>query len=325
MALEITVCNFCGSPEHKTIYILPDLLLDRPESNSQLVRCSRCGLVYQNPRPRLEEMGAHYPSEYDSYDADPAAANASRVMRKFIRFGSYKRVRTVTRYKRMGRLLDIGCSTGSFLLEMRNLPGWDLTGVEINSSAAEIAMEQGLNVKIGTLEEAKFPDSAFDVVTLWDVLEHLHDPTATLEEISRILNPDGIVVLRVPNLDSWDARFFGRCWNGLDPPRHLFVFRPQILKELLKRAGFNKIFLTSGFGGYPAIVLSIRFWMTARGVRPDLRSRIERWLLHPAVRLLFSPFLSLTAPGLHGPHVTAIGRKHRPSASIHRSDEIKSE
>ena len=143
-------------------------------------------------------------------------------------------------------MLDVGCATGSFLDCMRKRGNWQISGVEVNQEAARYARERfSLDVFAGELLEANCPAHHFDVVTLWHVLEHLHSPLDTLMEISRILKDDGALFLSVPNSDSYDARVFGDCWIGLDPPRHLYTFSAKTLKRLLAEAGFETIDTTN--------------------------------------------------------------------------------
>lgn len=308
--METVTCNLCHSAESDPLYCLPDLLLGRSEVQTTLVKCRQCGLVYQNPRPTLEEIGAHYPPEYESYDPEPAGRNASWLMEKAIAYGIQKRCRFVTRHKAAGRLLDIGCASGVFLRGMQRQPGWRVQGVEVSPYAAQIAREQyGLEVFTGTLEEADFPEDTFDAVTLWDVLEHLHNPAASLDTIQRILKPDGILVFRVPHGGSPDARLFGRYWAGLDAPRHLYVFDEPSLRRLLAQAGFAVRSLSSRSGSYPTFVLSVRFWMAARGWSAAAQQRGARLLTHPFARLLSAPLFFLTSQTVGGPLLTVTAEK----------------
>jgi SAM-dependent methyltransferase len=307
--METTTCNFCGSESSAVLFDLPDLLLDLPEISTTLVRCTNCSLVYQNPRPTIAEMGRHYPPEYDSYAPNPVDRRTPWLLRRAYDYGVRKRVRAVTRTADTGALLDVGCATGTFLLGMRRYTGMELTGVEISPHAAGIARKEGLDVRIGTLEEAGFESASFDAVTLWDVFEHLHDPSGALAEIHRILKPGGAVVLRVPNLDSWDARLFGRYWAGLDSPRHTYVFDLQSLRNLLGAAGFSDLEMRCNIGSYPTFALSVRFWLTGRGVAPKWRKRVMRLLENPFARLASAPLFYLVSIGLRGPLVTVTARK----------------
>ena len=216
----------------------------------------------------------------------------------------------MTRHKSDGTLLDIGCAAGTFLVGMKRHGDWTLHGVELSPGVAEIARERhGLDVFTGTLEEAAYPDDTFDAITLWDVLEHLHDPAASLREIRRILKPGGVLIIRVPNLASWDARLFGDAWAGLDAPRHLYVFSPQTLSHMLEGAELDVLSHSSGIGSYVTFVLSVRFWLTARGAAERTKERISRLLYHPAARILSVPIFYIPSQLRRGPLVVTTARK----------------
>ncbi len=302
--MENVNCNLCHSQQAAPIYDLQDYLLEKPAVRTTLVKCQQCGLVYQNPRPTLQEIGAHYPPEYESYD-DIDSLKKSPLKNMVIDYGLNKRCRFITRHKARGRLLDIGCASGTFLNAMKRLPGWDLHGVEISPHAARIASEKyGLNVFEGTLEDARYEADFFDAITLWDVLEHLHDPASSLQEIRRILKPDGILVFRVPNGSSWDASLFGKYWSGLDSPRHLYIFDKKSLPALLDKTGFKTLDQSCGIGSYPTFVLSVRFWLVGSGAAPQRRNALLKVLSHPIARLLSAPFFYISNFGKNGPLLT---------------------
>ncbi len=310
--MERTICNLCQETENLELFTVPDLLLDRQDVQATFVQCPSCGLIYQNPRPTMEDMPHHYPLEYDSYNLDPNSTHASWLRRLVTQYGLNKRIRIITREKKQGRLLDVGCATGQFLMEMRQNPGWELFGVETNPHAAQVANEKnGLTVFNGFLENAKYPNLFFDAITLWDVLEHLHDPTASLEEIHRILKPDGILVARVPNKGGWDSKLFGKHWFGWDVPRHLFIFNQRTLTRLLEKNSFEIQRIHGGLGGYNTIVLSLRFWLTAREINIRTRQRIEKILDHPYSRLLTAPFFFFLSTGSIGPFLIVSASKRR--------------
>ncbi len=310
--MESVSCNLCGASDSDIRYQLQDYLLDRPEVKTTLVQCRACSLIYQEPRPTLAEIGRHYPPEYDSYHPQADDGQAPWLLQKAVQYGIQKRVRYVTRHVTGGRLLDLGCATGLFLHGFARQPGWTLQGVELNHLAAEEARARyGLDVFTGTLEEAHFPDAYFTAVTMWDVLEHLHDPAGTLREIHRILAPGGILVLRVPNHASWDRGLFGRLWAGLDSPRHLYVFDPATIRKLVKKAGFELKGISGRIGSYPTFVLSVRFWMVDRGASEPARKRTMKLLYHPAARLLSAPIFYLASLGLKSPLMVVTAAKGR--------------
>jgi SAM-dependent methyltransferase len=136
-----------------------------------------------------------------------------------------------------GACLDIGCGDGDFLAALQTL-GWSVTGCELPGPAFQRASERlpGRIVAASTLRD--LPDSSFDLVSLWQVFEHLPNPRDVLHEIHRLLKPGGRLVVAVPNPSAWQARWGGRHWLHLDPPRHLHLATPLQLRNLLHDAGF---------------------------------------------------------------------------------------
>ena len=139
------------------------------------------------------------------------------------------------------RLLDIGCSSGA-LLQSAMTHGFDAEGVEPAAQAAEFAKSAGLKVFHGYLEEARFPASSFDAVTLMEVIEHLPDPSALLREVWRILKPNGVLVVGTGNGASWTVRLVGARWGYFQVAEHgghISFFNPGSLAMLAQRCGFD--------------------------------------------------------------------------------------
>jgi len=149
-------------------------------------------------------------------------------------------LKLVERFSKESRILDVGCSTG-FFLEIAESNNWDAYGVEVSEYASHYAREElGLNVFTGTVKEASFSDEFFDVVTMWDVLEHLADPASDLVEINRILKRGGLVFVTTPNISSLAARLTGKKWFGFAKVReHTFYFCPSTLTKMLQKAVFE--------------------------------------------------------------------------------------
>lgn len=308
--METVNCNLCGSAQQEHLYEMHDWSFIQREITVHFVLCKGCGLVYQNPRPTVDEIGAYYPDDYDCYTVEKRENfHKNWIARAGFAYGMRRRTAQVTRFKSGGSLLDIGCATGNFLSAIANRPGWDVEGVEISSFASEIARGKGLPVFTGRLHEAAYPPERFDAVTLWDVFEHLHDPRADLTEIHRILKPGGLLVMRLPNLDSWDARLFKQYWAGFEPPRHLYVFNRATLAQMLAQAGFVIRALDSKASRHLTFMLSLQFWLTGRGAALAVRKRWMRLLVHPAARLLLIPFFYLYGAVLRGPLLTVVAEK----------------
>ena len=204
---------------------------------TSIVECRECGLVRQDTRPIA--AAAIYDSDYYATD-NPKGGYANYFLDSEVNRRTFRnRIRAIEqRYGRRGRLLDVGCALGDFLIEAK-ASGWDVEGVEISSFAAEQARERGLRVTAGRLEELDLPAASFDVITLYDSVEHLTDPVATLAAVRRLLVPGGIVHLVTPNVGGLQARLLGRLWYHYKPGEHLFYFAPRTLRAALEAAGLR--------------------------------------------------------------------------------------
>ena len=161
---ESVPCDFCGNNESAKLFSGPDRLLYLP-GEFTVVRCSQCGLIRQNPRPTSQTIGFYYPANYEPYtiaiDDEPSTWH-----RWDRRYGMSKRLRAIERYKRGGRLLDVGCASGNFLHEMDRTGRWQVEGVEPNLEVADYARQRfGLKVYASRLTELDLPSASFDVIT----------------------------------------------------------------------------------------------------------------------------------------------------------------
>jgi len=145
--------------------------------------------------------------------------------------------------------LDVGCGAGERLEQMRGL-GWTVSGLDFDEKAVGVAKARGLDVSCGTIPGIWFPPETFDVVTMNHVIEHVPDPIELLKECYRILKPGGKVVLTTPNSSSWGHKFFREHWRGLEPPRHLHIFGPSSIEQILKRAGFDAVIVRTHASAY---------------------------------------------------------------------------
>jgi SAM-dependent methyltransferase len=297
LTTESIDCPLCGSIRYRSEHRGPDYFMRLP-GMFQLVRCAECGLIYQNPRPPLDRIERYYPDQYGSYSSAQAGLRAQRgMLRWVIERGQRKRSRLVDRAipavrGQPRRLLDIGCASGLFLEMMQCYPGWQVEGVEPNSTAARATSERlGIPVFNGPFERARYPDAAFDAITMWDVLEHLHEPLASLRELRRILRPGGVLFIRVPNAASYVAQLCGRYWSGYDLPRHMTLFTPRTLARALGQAGFRERLCYYTSGSYLAVLHSLRFALDDGLASPARALSVHRALQHPIVRaVVWLPF-----------------------------------
>ena len=196
-----------------------------------IVECLECGLVYANPRYDSGEMLSKYEAVEDPLYVEEREGRVLTFERH---------LRPLEEIMPPGdgrRLLDVGCHVGVFV-EIAARHGWDTWGVEPSQWAAELAQQAGLQVVEGTMATADFEDASFDVITMWDVIEHLEQPSDEVFQAFRLLKPGGMLVAHTMDLDSVFARLMGNRWPWL-MEMHLYYFTRQTLTKLMEKAGFQ--------------------------------------------------------------------------------------
>lgn len=300
---EIVPCDFCNATDATLLFEGPDRSLELP-GVFRLVTCNRCGVIRQNPRPTLDAIGCYYATDYEPYlRAITEETSAWRRLNR--RYGMYKRWRHISAYKRQGILLDVGCAAGNFLYEMHHRGGWVVQGIEPNVEMATYARDYyGFDVHIGTLGNFEAPPASFDVVTLWHVLEHMHHPRKNLKKIYRLLKPGGLLVFSIPNVNSIDARWFGRCWFGWELPRHLYHFPEGVMKDWLSRLGFQLRSIRCIGGSYEIFTLSLLQFLEAKsGQLAGSRLQLVKFIRSQPMRVVAGPvFWMLDKFGLGSVH-----------------------
>lgn len=269
--MEYVVCNLCGADYTKVRFLVRDRHSDEKRLFN-LVKCKTCSLAYLNPRPTKAEIKEYYPPWYHSR-SQKEIVDIEKTMIWEIpwREAMHKKAKPILRYKREGRILDIGCGDGSLLKFMKEL-GWETYGIDFNEVSTRYAREVlGLDVFSGRLEEVNYPEDFFDIIILFHVLEHLSDPLETLERIRPLLKKDGVLLIEVPNFASFEARIFRSKWFGIAAPLHLYQFTPYTLKAMLKSGGFTTVEL--GF-----IAEQTRY---VAGYSESLRYCLMDWGLYP--------------------------------------------
>ncbi len=244
--MEYVNCNLCGSDETELLY--PSTLAgDLSNNDAQryrctslsyglhppIVRCKVCGLVYTNPRREGGLILDNYEKVVDQTYLEEREGRVLTFRRNL------RPLEELMPPADGRRLLDVGCYIG-VLLEIAQERGWEAWGVEPSRWAVEEARRKGLRVMAGTLKEADFADEFFDVVTMWDVIEHLTDPMGELREVHRILKIGGIVCIHTMNIESLFAKLMGPRWPWL-MEMHLYYFSPRTLTKMLEKAGFQVI------------------------------------------------------------------------------------
>lgn len=223
-------CEICNSGKNTILCKNRDYRDSLSRESFSLVKCSRCGLIYLNPRPFKKDLHKFYSGKY-------YCSSFGLIEEKLIKHLSNQKILSLVEIKKTGKLLDIGCGPGTFLLQMKNR-GYDVCGVDISSQACRIARRKKLKIYSGELKRHRFPSKSFDIVTLWHVFEHLYNPSDTLKEIRRILKDDGILIMETPNINCFSFEIFRGYHFHLDSPRHLYHWTQNSMKLILNKNGF---------------------------------------------------------------------------------------
>lgn len=250
-------CIHCQVTSSETLFV---------HKGYQLVRCSGCGLAYIANPPNAAELARLYAADgegtYHAQLRDPSNPEVARMAQIAERHLDF--VRTVAT---AGRLVDVGCSTGAFLGKAR-VAGFEASGIEFSRESARFAAETtGCLVEHGTLADSAVAPGSVDVLSAFDVIEHVPDPVDDLARMHSLLKPGGWLVLSTPNIDGLFprlsfplARLSGH-WPHPEPPHHLFQFSVTTLRAMLRTAGFQpgplrhcNIDLSYTFGQFPALL-----------------------------------------------------------------------
>lgn len=234
---KLDACPLCEHSRFRNHLITTDFLVSN--ESFALSKCENCELVFTNPRPTEAEIAGYYQSEEYISHSNQGNTVVNTIYRFARTFTLRHKVNLVKKINNPQSLLDIGCGTGHFI-NVCLRQGIQVSGVEPDTGARDLAMANGLTVH-RALEELNDPQQ-YDMVTMWHVLEHVHDLKGTLNHISKILKPkNGRLLIAVPNLKSWDAQYYKEYWAGYDVPRHLYHFSPQTLERLLSQNGYKKV------------------------------------------------------------------------------------
>jgi 2-polyprenyl-3-methyl-5-hydroxy-6-metoxy-1,4-benzoquinol methylase len=224
-------CILCGNSRRAKLF---------RQEKWQVLRCLDCGLAVLDPRPDKAELAELYRQSYfaDQYDSG-FKIGSPELARRLSQ--EKHRLRFFRSFQRHGRLLDMGCGMGYFLLAAKNW-GYAVEGLDISDdSSTYVRNELNIKVSTGMIGEIDYEESSFDVITMWHFLEHTSDPRECLEKASHWLKDGGLLVVDVPNYEGTDARLTWTDWTGWQLPYHFYHFTPKTLCALLARHGFTTL------------------------------------------------------------------------------------
>lgn len=319
----IGVCPVCNGNTRERLHAgLVDNTFYCAPGDWTLYTCNRCGSAYLDPRPSPKTINLAYISYYTHQVAKapvpPGSLSwAGRLKRTITngyrnkRFGTRfepanpigaflvrllpaKRAAIDDSFRRLPRawdgaaLLDVGFGNPAFLINAQ-AAGWQVSGVDPDPKAVEIARAYGIDALEGGTEALKGQADVFDIVTMNHVVEHVHDPRTVLAETYRLLKPGGELWLETPNIRSAGHQRYGRSWRGLEPPRHLVLFNWKSLEDLLREVGFRLIIRNVKRGIYASLAAkseaisrgedpyaaAIRLGHRLHGLTADIRSHFD--------------------------------------------------
>jgi 2-polyprenyl-3-methyl-5-hydroxy-6-metoxy-1,4-benzoquinol methylase len=254
---ELKNCPACGQTDFTTHLFCEDHFLTKEKFS--LVRCKNCDLIFTNPRPIASDLGKYYKSEEYISHSNSQKGIVNKVYHWIRRRNHKTKFQLITKYVDTGRLLDIGCATGEFANYFKS-KGWEVTGVEPDADARKFALTT-YNIKVLPEEDIqKLEAGSYDVITLWHVLEHVPELGKRIRELKSLLHDNGLLVIAVPNPESYDAKYYGEFWAGYDVPRHLYHFSQKAAKGLFERFGLSCIgIIPMKFDSYYVSMLSEKY------------------------------------------------------------------
>jgi SAM-dependent methyltransferase len=232
-------CPVCGSFNYSVRYepwseeADPVLLYGVAASfrgSQRLVECKQCTLVYENPRYPVDVIVQGYMASHDTGHDSQYASRVSSFLR------ALKKLRRHIPPPG-SKVLDVGTASGAFV-DAATQFGYEAWGLEPSRLRVSQARERGLRVEQGVIENHPFAPASFDMVTLWDVIEHMPDPLTSLKHVYPLLKPGGILLLNFPDIDTWQARLAGKHFWWI-VAAHLTQFSPRTISEISRRAGFQ--------------------------------------------------------------------------------------
>lgn len=231
-------CPSCGNSSFAHVFTATDFSVTGEQF--PVVECTNCGLLLTQDVPSENEISRYYRAEHYISHSDTSKGIINKIYHQ-VRGITIRRKRDLIRRhtkQTNGSILDIGSGTGSFLEVMR-AANWQITGIEPDETArGNSKSARGIDARSPD-EMKEIPSATFDAITMWHVLEHVHQLSEELSIIRRLLKDDGVLMIAVPNHTSYDASHYDSYWAAWDVPRHLYHFSPQSMAALLSRHGFQ--------------------------------------------------------------------------------------
>ena len=214
-------CIVCNSPD---LHPLP-----RYYDKHSLVKCKSCTLVFAHKIPTAEELNEHY--KFYSYAGEARLSEMTRLAYE-------KLLDEFEKFRKTNRILDTGCGRGWFLEEAKKR-GWEVYGTEFSEAAIELCKKKGIQMKSGALSSDQFEPGYFDVITSFEVIEHIHNPVVDLKEIHSFLRSGGLFYCTTPNFNSVMRYYLKEKYNVIEYPEHLTYYTKKTLTFAIEKFPFT--------------------------------------------------------------------------------------
>ncbi len=225
-------CPCCGQKNIASVLSAEDYTVSH--ERFEIWECSDCTIRFTQRVPGLNEIGSYYQSENYISHSDTSKGLINKLYHKVRNRTLIKKRNMIKKVtgKYAGSILDVGCGTGAFLNTMQQF-GWQVTGLEPDENARKKAKEL-YNLDLESAEKLfSLPGDSYDAITMWHVLEHVHELHSYINKLRELLKPGGKLFIAVPNYISYDAKVYKEFWAAYDVPRHLYHFSPTSMRALL--------------------------------------------------------------------------------------------
>src|SRR6188474_1306048 len=238
--IHYTLCPVCGSAGISEVFKVKDNTVS--QEYFEIYHCRNCQVRFTQNSPSEVSIGAYYKSEDYISHTDTSKGLINRIYRFVRNFSINQKKNLVEKNTGLenGTLLDVGSGTGHFAAAMKN-EGWQVTGLEPDEGARAVAgKEHSLNL-LPSVALFNLPEKKFNAITLWHVLEHVHDVKKYIQTFKKLLAENGKLFIAVTNYTSYDAEKYKEYWAAYDVPRHLYHFAPASMKRLMEKHGLKII------------------------------------------------------------------------------------
>lgn len=233
---QINTCPVCNKGKFSPFLNCVDYTVSR--ETFSIVSCNGCGFKFTNPRPADADLGKYYKSDNYISHSNTKKGIVNYLYQVVRKHTLEKKLSLVNSLGSKGKILDVGCGTGEFLSICKR-GGWETLGIEPDQDAKALGIK---NYGLSVLQETALktlPESSFDIISMWHVLEHVPNLNERLRDLKKILKPGGSIIVAVPNCSSKDALRYKQFWGAYDAPRHLWHFTPKDIQALFSSQGMK--------------------------------------------------------------------------------------